>query len=667
MQANIMDPVESMMVSARSVANRAAMRDMLETTKQRFINQYQEFLERGDFGQPVFPADKAGVSYRGTEAENAKKLADARTTYEYIKYLEDGYINGIDESYKGILKFISDIAGNAGIGKAEKAFRWMSEQRGPSALGKNIAFNMYLALNPLRQFIIQSHQAVQLAANFPRWIVSGQAAPQVAVLMAYQMGYRPTKALLKGAGLTEAEGAAMFKHFKMSGQIAAIDKQNLVRGAMLDLADQMNMGQSRVGRAWRVTTAPITWSRKLGFDTGETINTMTAWLAHRDTAIREGRDMSRTDVQADVAASARNYTYNMNSAGDMPYNQNTMSAVFQFMQVPHKAILTMTTNRQLTVAQKARLAAFNAVMYTLPPAAMYDWFGDVLPEDPEAREAVVAGLEGWVFNSLMSKATGEESSVDFSSLSAVDMYGTYEFIHELFSGNIGAALAASPSGQLFFGNNPRLTNFAKSGARYFNLIDDYEDPTTFGQVAMEFAKLSSGFSNAYKAAYALEYQKKYGIMAPTDSNVPTPNAIAMVLGFQSMEDAQGRFVSNEMYEKSAAFEEDVKATYQEVKRHLMSKHPSMTQSDYALQVTSEAWRVFGNDNYRAKQIIDQQLRKDIANKDGVLYNRLLRDNEIYSDSEVEAIIKAANYSDETKRQQLIETIEFQRRHLKEED
>ncbi|MNY49716.1 hypothetical protein D3C86_1851660 [compost metagenome] len=122
-----------------------------------------------------------------------------------------------------------------------------------------------------------------------------------------------------------------------------------------------------------------------------------------------------------------------------------------------------------------------------------------------------------------------------------------------------------------------------------------------------------------------------------------------------------------MYEKSAAFEEDVKATYQEVKRHLMSKHPSMTQSDYALQVTSEAWRVFGNDNYRAKQIIDQQLRKDIANKDGVLYNRLLRDNEIYSDSEVEAIIKAANYSDETKRQQLIETIEFQRRHLKEED
>lgn len=664
--SNIVDPVESMLLSARSAANRVAMRDMIETTKARFSNQYAEFLPTGKFGQKEFPADKSGIAYRGEIAPDSKKLADARTTYEYIKYLEDGYINGIDESYKVILKNIAEMAGNAGLDKADKALRWMAAGRGPSAMGKNIAFNLYLALNPIRQFIVQSHQAVQLVANYPRWIASGQATGQVTVLMAMQMGIKPSKKILDGAGLTANEAAKMYKQFQSTGQVAAIDKQNLVRGALLDLSDQMNMGKSKVGRAWKITTMPLTWSRKVGFDAGENINTMTAWLANRDSAIRAGKDMDKADVQAEVAAAARNYTYNMNAAGDMPYNQNTLAAVFQFMQVPHKALLGMTFNRQLTAAQKARLVAFNATMYTLPPAAMYDWFGDVLPDNQEAREAVVHGAEGWMLNKLLSLATGEKSSVDFSSLSAADMYGTYEFIHEVFSGNFGAAMASSPSGQLFFGNNPRLTNFARTAARYFNLIEDYEDETEFGQVALEFAKLSSGLSNAYKAAYALEYQKRYGATGTTNPNVPTPNAIAMVFGFQSIEDAQNRFVGNELYEKSDAFRKDVQETYRITKQHLISKNPGISSNDLVLKITSEAWRVYGNDNFKAKMIIDQMLRRDIENKDASLYNKILRDHEIFGDDEMESLIKATPYEDEAKRQQMLDTIDFVRRYREED-
>ncbi|KAJ4610037.1 hypothetical protein HRR86_009592, partial [Exophiala dermatitidis] len=61
-----------------------------------------------------------------------------------------------------------------------------------------------------------------------------------------------------------------------------------------------------------------------------------------------------------------------------------------------------------------------------------------------------------------------------------------DFIHSLFTTDVGTILASTPSGQLLFGNNPRITNFAKTAARYFNLIDDYEDPTTFSQVALQF-------------------------------------------------------------------------------------------------------------------------------------------------------------------------------------
>lgn len=661
-QANIMDPVDSMIVAARSAAQRVSMRDMLETTKGRFMKQYEDFLPTGDYGQKVFPSRIEEVMYRGDKAENSKKLGDARTTYEYIRYLENGYINHVDDAYKAALKGIADIAGNAGLDKIDKALRWMGDRRGPSAMGKNLAFNMYLATNPLRQFIVQSHQAVQLVANFPSWVASGRGVPQISVLMSYQLGIRPSKSLLDGAGLTLKQADEMYAQFKRTGQVAAIDKQNLVRGALLDLSDQMTLGKSRVGKAWRVTTSPITFMRRVGFDAGENVNTMSAWLAFRDQAIRAGRDISKTDVQADIAASARNYTYNMNVAGDMPYNQNALAAVFQFMQVPHKAMLGMLTNRVLTPAQKLRLFGFNAVMFTLPPAAMYDWFGDVLPDNPEAREAVVQGLEGYLLNKLLTLSTGEKSTVDWSGLSPMDMYGTFEFLHSLFTESPGAALAATPSGQLLFGNNPRITNFAKTASRYFNVVDDYEDPTTFGQVSLEFARMSSGFSNMFKASYALEYKKKYGIMAPTDSNIPTPNAIAIVFGFQSMQDAQARFVNNELYTKSKDFEEDVRKVYRETKNHLLSKNPGLTSQDLVTRVPAEAWRVFGNDNFRAKQIIAQELKKDLANKDARLYQSLIRSNDIMSGDELSNLINATDFGSEEKKLKAQEVVDFMRRY-----
>lgn len=662
-QTNIMDPVDSMIVTARSASHRVAMRDMLETTKARFTSQYQEFLPTNDFGQKVMPSSISDVMYRGGGPENAKKLGDARTTFEYIKYLEDGYINHIDDAYKAALKGIADIAGNIGLAKTDKSLRWMADGRGPSAMGKNIAFNLYLALNPARQFIVQSHQAVQLAANYPRWVASGEAVPQLTVLMAKQLGVNVPESMLKGAGLTAKSAEEMYQQFRRTGQVAAIDKQNLVRGSLLDLADQMNLGKTMVGKAWQISTKPLTWSRQIGFDAGENVNTMTAWLANRDSALRAGKDMSNTTVQAEVAGKARNYTYNMNAAGDMPYNQNALAMVFQFMQVPHKAMLGMTTNRVLTPMQKSRLLAFNATMYTLPPAAMISWFGeggaDVLPAEGEARDVMIQGLEGYTLNKLLSLASGEQSTIDWSGLSPMDMYGSMEFIHSLFTTDAGTIIASTPSGQLLFGNNPRLTNFAKSAARYFNLVDDYSDPTVFSQVVMDFAKMSSGFSNAYKAAYVLEYNKKYGTLGGnTNNSVATPNAVALAFGFQSLTDAQNRYVNDVMYNKSKDFEADVKEYYRAVKAHILSKNQGIGDSEFANKVTSEVWRKWGNDNYRARQLLATELRRDLQNKDARLYQNLLRENNIYSKGELEGLVKSLPFESEEKKQRALDVIDY---------
>ena len=653
-QANIMSPVDALVHSARSIGRRVEMRDMIDAGKQRALNQYSEFFPDGKYGQKVYPGNVADIQYRGGGAKDAKKLADARSTFEYFKYLEDGYINHIDDVYKSSLKFLAEAAGNKHLSKAEAAARWMGDARGPSAMGKSLAFNLYLALNPFRQFVVQSHQAVQLFAINPTWFLRGRAVPQITLITAKELGIEVSESLLKGSGWTKEMAEQAFKNFSDTGLVASIDKQNLVRGSLINLADQ-----TAASRLKSAVTAPITWSRKVGFDSGEYVNTLSAYLSFYDQAFRKGADMKSQEVLQNISAASRNFTYNMNAAGDLPYNQNALSTVFQFMQVPHKAMLTMTTNRNLTVQQKIRLAAFNSIMYTLPPAAMYNVFGDALPDDPGTRDVVVQGLEGAVFNKLLSLSTGEDVNIDFSGLAPLDMFGTYEFIHSLFSTDVGTIVSSTPSGQLLFGNNPRLTNFAKTAAKYMNLTDDYDNPTKFSEVAQEFAKLSSGYSNAFKAAYAMKYQQKINTMGGiTDPQVASAEAIAQLFGFPTMDETQRFYVNDKSYKASKAYEDDVKKWYGDYKRHLVRQGIKPAEASGITRVYTEAWRHWGNDDFRAKEIVNQLLRQDVMNGDARMYQSVVRMTGMQDAGETKALIKALPNINEEKRKQLMDSVDF---------
>jgi hypothetical protein len=653
-QANIMSPVDALVHSARSIGRRVEMRDMIEAGKQRIFHQYSEFFPDGKFGQKVYPGNVSEIQYRGGGPKDGRKIADARSTFEYFKYLEDGYINHIDDLYKVSLKFLAEALGNKHMTRSEALARWMGDSRGPSALGKATAFNLYLALNPLRQALIQSHQLVQLFAINPDWFIRGRFVSQTAVISAMQLGMGVSKDLLHGSGWTIDMAKKVFKDFDDTGLVASIDKQNLVRGSLLNLADQTTMGRIR-----KTITAPLTWSRKVGFDSGEYVNTLSSYLSHYDQAFRKGADLHSQEVLQNVSADSRNFTYNMNSAGDLPYNQNALSLVFMYQQVPHKAFLTMTLNRNLTVQQKLRLIGFNTLMYGFPPALTYGMFSQILPDDPATRDVVAEGLEASIFNKTLSLATGEETAIDFSGLAPLNMYGTMDFIHSLFSTDVGTVVAASPAGALLFGNNPRITDFAKTAAKYFNLVDDHKDPTTFSEVATQFAKMSSGMSNMFKAAYAMKYQQKISTMGGiTDPHVTSAEAFGQVFGFQTVDERNRFFVNDKTYKDSKAYEDDVKHWYGEYKKHLTRQGITNAESSFINRVYTEAWRHWGNDDFRAKEIVNQLLRQDVMNGDARMYQSVLRMTGMKSPAEVKGLIKALPNIDEEKRKQLMDSVDF---------
>lgn len=646
----IMSPVDSMIHSARSVSRRVPMRPYIETMKRRFLEQYKDWLPKEN-GMPVFPSTRDQIGRAGITRD--KELADARTVWEYINYMEGGYINSIDDGSKRIMRGLADLFAKAGLNKAEELTLAAAGRAAPTGFAKNLAFQLYLALNPVRQFVIQSHQAALLTANFGEYVLKGTLARDLSGLVAMQL-HGNAKIAAKLSGRSEAEITQMMKEFQRSGLAASVDKQNLIRGSLTEMADT----QIYQGKVKPVTTA-ISASRKVGFDSGEYINIASAWLAHRDKMVKSGRKMDDTALE-EVSGLARNYTYNMNSAGDMPYNQNSLSVIFQFMQVPHKAMTQVAFNRVLTGAEKAKLLGFQAVMYTLPPGAMYALFSEILPDDEEAADAIVQGLEGLMINKLLTLATGEKTSIDFGSLAPLDAYGTWEFLTSLWTTDLGEIISNTPSGQLFFGANPRITNWAKMAARYFNLVDDYEDPTTFSQVAEGFLRLSSGYSNAFQGAYSLKYgQKMNAYGGITDPEVNTAESFARrLMGVPTMDETRTYYVKNKLYEESKAFEDDVRAWYKDLKRHLADKEMDVQQADYAARVLNEAWRVFDDNKPRAREIITRLLRKDISQGDATLYKSVIQALGMGDAEMVRGMVRSLPNLDEAQRKEILETVDY---------
>lgn len=645
----ILSPVDAMIETARSLSRRVGMRGYLDVTKQRFIEQYGDFIIRDPkappFGKPSFPdnLDKL-VKRSGTQSD--KDLADARTMLEYIHSLEHGYRNSLDDVTKASLKSISEILGRKGMVKGEKVARYLAEGKGISRQMKGLAFEIYLATNPLRQAIVQSHQATLLAANFGKYgsgkvamLPSNMArlAGDTTALVILQMAPTRFKEAAAISGRTVAEMKKLWKDYEHSGLTAGVSKNTLINDSLADLADQAAYNKNKT-----VLAHLRLLSQKVGFEAGERFNITSAWLAHRDRMVRQGVELN-DEVLDEVTAAARNYTYNMNAAGEMPYNQNSLAVMFQFFQVPHKAVLQLT-NRQLTRGEKLRLLAFQGVVFGLPAKFVYDTFSEVLPEDPEIQDKLIQGLEGITLNAMLSLIADDEVKLDYKSLAPVDMLGTYAFVEGLMAMDITKMIAESPSGQMLFGSNPRLVNLAKTVARYTSLVDDYEDPTTFLMVSNEFfSTFSSGYSNAFKARYAYAYDRKVSSLgAVTDRSINSIEAVATAFGFRTMDEMKRAYISDARYKFSTDWKADLKLAYKDIRRHLSKKGVTPEDIEYEQRVINEIWRAFPAQNAEERKALVDMMRYDAKrDADGSMIRDILRiANMADGVSEARAMVRA---------------------------
>lgn len=221
-------------------------------------------------------------------------------------------------------------------------------------------------------------------------------------------------------------------------------------------------------------------------------------------------------------------------------------------------------------------------------------------------------------------------------LAPSEAYGVGNVVVAMINTNVSEAIANSPGGSLLFGANPRISQAFKTAARYFNVIEDYEDPefeTKLLDVVKAGANLFSGYSNSFKASYAFETGKKISSTGRfTDEDVTRVEAALTLAGFQTKTETGLREVREIQFGDSSFSDNDISLWYTDLKRHLARRGTTTTEDDTSQRILAEAWRVFGQDRPRAINKITSLIQRDaragdytviqgIMNKMGVIPNK----------------------------------------------
>jgi hypothetical protein len=639
---NIVSPIQSAINSARSIARRTAMRDPLDVTKYRFLNQYGKYVPTKN-GQPVFPNNVSDIKYRGEGGYDRNELAGARSTFEHIDYMQHGYENHLEDAYDAALKGVADVLGEKSIkydskalAKGEQFFHSLAAHNSPLQKAQGMAYSLYIAANPLRQMLMHGHQALNNVAIHPTFFATPKPYTQMMYLLGKQLGIPDNKLMYDAMGMTKDEAGELWNQFRTSGINSSVDQHALIRTGLRTMADQMNNKPGAV--IGRTLTYPLYLARKIGFDAGEHFNMNMAWLTQRDMALQQGLDLSKREVQDMVTAKAANFTGNFNRSGDMAYNHNTLSAMMQFFQWSHKWCGLVTGNRVLTPTQKISMIGTTLALWGIPLGAggiyeMDRWMGSKAPQDQATRDALQNGIVGQMYNALLTgidRLSGDKnarmSRIDFGSLGPSDLNGMYEHIADIMNGKIGNIFADSPAGVLF-GGNKAVNNWVKSVARYGHLMyDDKENPETLSQVAHNFLQIFPGMSNAFKAAYAWQVGKKISSYTGKieDTNVTTPEALAQAAGLPTLNQTNGAFAQQMYLNNKEQVTKDFDYFWDNMKTKLLSDGITPDSLQYQQRISSEVWRMWGNDNEFVRNLYNQHLQADAERGDFRLFHQAIQ-------------------------------------------
>jgi hypothetical protein len=610
----VLSPTDSAVRAARSIAGRISARPMLENSKARFVQQYKEWLRPDEFGQYSFPNSLADIGQKGIHS--GKELADARSTWEMIRYLENGYLNAADQMTKQFFNGVSLMLGKKGLSKAERAVGAIAEGAPASAV-KSATFNLTVASNIVRQWVIQPAQIMRLPAYDPIGFAQGRWFKHMGEFF---------------ASVVSGKSNAFSDFVRDSNLMSTVDKQNLIRGSIENAMDH----SSRITRA---VNAPISAARTIGFDTAERANLLGHLAAVYGKYQRKGMNLSDARVRAEAFAEVRHMTGNMNYAGDFPYNQTAASIATQFMQAPHKMLLQYT-NRALDKGTRARLLAWDLFFWGVPGVVVANQLFEKVVPDVAARKAISEGAASQVLNKVLKDAFDTDKEIDIASLAPNDVSGFAHVYEAIVTGGASEIMSNAPAGSLF-GSEGRVQGAVRMMGRYWRGFTDPEaSDVEMKHVAVEVAKILPLVNNAYKAALILkEGERRNSLGGTVETDVPSLYAAFQIAGFGSKNMADYYKESKKLTEYSKEQEDNLYTVYKEVRKIYASiEEKDFNNMEHFTRVTGALLAPYKDVPWAQKKMTSW-IQRDMVGPDLAIHLKLMRMSGIPDDGTVRRSIE----------------------------
>lgn len=525
--APIEDRLTSLVKSVQTLTRQNAMQAYTQAVEKAFVRDFKQFLP-----DDKFPVNKNEITaLPNMSPEETIQYQNALTVWDqYAKVKSFGTVG--DRAWANVLNTIADKLENFKVTyKAGPVTRELAKKGNILAnYPRQLASTLYISLNPLRQWIVQPAQLLEL------WSISPQTALQrFADLSGIRLALAAKSDLFKNSpidfyeasrslapSMDKVEFDKTVKAIEQSGLLESVDLNMLVHGIFNDIDRPLiESGWEKSMEALTAIPKGLTrLSRQVGFDFAELNNRMGIWLVMKDKwkEANPGKDWTTKEAIEEISYNEWRWSGSMSRAGALPYQEGAFSVLMQFAAITQKMTMNLIQkNGLLSPQEKAKLVAARAVLYGakwgVPGGALAYYFVD-RSEDETVQEysnVLKRGLADRAMNSLFNALSGSEQadllvsrgmapySESTTGIPYVEVIGEFA---KLWDGKDAT--------------NPRLpalgaaasVNEAIGRMRSWFVTQDVTDENVFKRSLMEAFSVASSMNNFAKSQLMLSTKEK---------------------------------------------------------------------------------------------------------------------------------------------------------------
>lgn len=416
----------------------------MEHARKQFVKEYGEFT-RGQFPNQISDIQPGALKGRMTAAEEARFKA-AQQIYKQLELQQFSDLPS-DAIWKGFLGAIADAFEHSFLAKLAPGLREVGQMGMlPVKYAKSLGTHMWLFMRPQRMWIVQPQQLLELSTINPTFakiameeagIIWAGLVTKGSILRKLNPGFRT----VGKRGMQDYD--EVISALERTGIMQAVDTNQMVHGWWKDAMEELvpSATTKALQTAKKTVLAPSKVMRSVGYDASELMNQVLLWLfsRHKWMAENPGKNWNTPENIAEIGQLTWRIGHGASTrAGMMPMQEGVLSALAQFIAIPHKSFMQQISSPDLTPQMKAKLFGARLFWYGkwgVPGgAALYSIMQQYLPEEEQVTlDKFTRGASDYIMNETMSFVTGQKTDSYWSkSTSTVtESLYIYDAIHAM--------------------------------------------------------------------------------------------------------------------------------------------------------------------------------------------------------------------------------------------